>query len=79
MATSDRRVRWQCRRGMKELDVLLERYMDRRYATAPEAERESFRKLLDIDDPTLWHWLSGAAAVPDPCFEGIVGRLRGRG
>ncbi|TAM11259.1 MAG: succinate dehydrogenase assembly factor 2 [Nevskiaceae bacterium] len=75
----DRRVRWHCRRGMKELDVLLERYLGSRYAQAPAVERETFKQLLEVDDPTLWHWLSGAGPVEDPRFNALVERLRGRG
>jgi len=43
---AERRLRWRCRRGMKELDVLLERYGTRRLPHAPPAERQAFARLL---------------------------------
>lgn len=51
------RLRWLCRRGMKELDVLLERYLERDYATAPAAEQAAFRELLECQDPVLWDYV----------------------
>ena len=47
------RLRWRCRRGMRELDVLLERYLKNRWPTAPEGRRAAFRALLDLPDPEL--------------------------
>ena len=47
------RLRWRCRRGLRELDVLLVRYLDKRWATAPEEERAAFRALLELPDPEL--------------------------
>ncbi len=51
------RLRWQCRRGMRELDELLLRYLDRRYASAGAAEMLAFRKLLALPDPELVNYL----------------------
>ena len=45
------RLRWRCRRGMRELDVLLVRYLDRDFAGASSRERDAFRALLDLPDP----------------------------
>ena len=47
------RLRWRCRRGMKELDQLLVRYIDRCYAGAPADERLAFERLLDCEDELL--------------------------
>ncbi|HZV23200.1 MAG TPA: succinate dehydrogenase assembly factor 2, partial [Luteimonas sp.] len=51
-----RRLRWRCRRGMRELDRLLERYLDLRWLQASEAERGVFLRLLDCEDDRLWRW-----------------------
>lgn len=50
-------LRWRCRRGMKELDVLLIRYLDQRYPHAPETERAAFAFLLQQSDMDLMAWL----------------------
>jgi antitoxin CptB len=44
---------------MKELDVLLQDYLEKRYPVADEAERRAFVILLDQQDPTLFAYLTG--------------------
>jgi len=59
-STTDRersRLRWQCRRGMKELDQLLTGYLDDRYGAASEADKASFHALLELSDPELAGYL----------------------
>jgi antitoxin CptB len=52
-----RRLRWQCRRGMKELDQLLTRYLDGDYAAACENDKAAFHALLELSDPELVGYL----------------------
>src|SRR3546814_9101361 len=49
-----RRLRWRCRRGMKELDQLLNRWLDQQWAASSEAQRGVFLQLLDCEDDRLW-------------------------
>jgi len=58
------RLRWRCRRGMRELDVLLERYLDERWPTAPAGRRAAFRALLELPDPELAALLLGKTVTP---------------
>ena len=51
------RLRWLCRRGMKELDVVLSRYLDERYTDSSDAEQALFRQLLQMQDPDLYDLL----------------------
>lgn len=44
---------------MKELDLLLNRYLETRYLDAPQAERYAFAALLDLPDPVLFGRLTG--------------------
>ena len=46
-------IRWQCRRGMRELDELLLRYLENRYPDAPEDEKLAFQRILELPDPEL--------------------------
>lgn len=71
-----RRLRWKCRRGMKELDQLLERWLDRGYPEASERERGVFLALLDSEDDRLWRWFLGYEAPPDAEFAALVQRIR---
>ncbi len=56
------RLRWQCRRGMKELDVLLEAYLANHFGQAPLAERQAFAALLELPDPILMAYIVGRAS-----------------
>lgn len=57
--TELKRLRWQCRRGMKEMDALLLLWLERGWPAADAATREAFRNLLTVEDDLLWAWLSG--------------------
>lgn len=53
------RIRWRSRRGMLELDVLLERFIQARLDTMIETELDTFESLLEQPDPDLYAWLMG--------------------
>jgi antitoxin CptB len=65
MAADEGRLRWRCRRGMKELDVLLARYLDERFCAAPPQEQEAFRRLLEIQDPLIYAYCLGQERPPE--------------
>ena len=76
-AVSAEQLRWQCRRGMLELDYVLERYLDEHYAAADEAERERFRNLLTAQDPELQVWLLNGEPHADADYQPLIDRIRG--
>lgn len=51
------RLRWQCRRGMRELDELLLGYLEQRYAGADDQQKAAFERLLELSDPELMGYL----------------------
>ncbi|MFZ3019075.1 MAG: succinate dehydrogenase assembly factor 2 [Gallionella sp.] len=59
------RMRWRCRRGLLELDIVLGRFVERHYATLDEAELEAFDALLDMPDNPLWDMIAGRLEAPD--------------
>ncbi len=73
------RLRWRCRRGMKELDIILERYLERGYFQADLAEQAAFACLLAASDPELLAWLVYGRPCPDPGLKGIVAQVRAHG
>ena len=73
---SAEKLRWQCRRGMRELDVLLERYLRDSYSDDAAADQQRFRDLLAAQDPDLQRWLLGGIDHPDPDFGPLVARIR---
>lgn len=54
-----KRLRWRCRRGMKELDVLLENYLANTLPDISEETLDLFTKLLNSSDPELYDWFTG--------------------
>ncbi|MCE7031511.1 succinate dehydrogenase assembly factor 2 [Lysobacter sp. GX 14042] len=71
-----RRLRWKCRRGMRELDQLLGRWLDRRWRGSPAAERGIFLRLLDTEDDKLWLWLMGRETPADAELAELVQQIR---
>ncbi len=53
------RLKWRCRRGLLELDIVLGRFVERRYAGLDEAQKIEFDVLLDLPDNTLWDRITG--------------------
>ena len=41
------RLKWQCRRGMRELDLLLEEFLEHRYQSLSQPDRDAFARLLE--------------------------------
>jgi antitoxin CptB len=66
MELEARRLLWRCRRGMKELDILLERFARDRYEAAPPEQKRAFARLLDLPDPCLADYLLGHATPEEP-------------
>ena len=71
-----RKLRWRCRRGMRELDQLLERWLDRQWRQSPTAQREVFLRLLDSEDDRLWRWFLGHEAPDDVEISALVDHIR---
>jgi antitoxin CptB len=68
------KLRWRCRRGMKELDVLLERYVDERFCGASKSEQDRFRQLLEVQDTDLYDFCLGQASPPAR-FAALIERI----
>jgi antitoxin CptB len=61
---------------MKELDLKLQCYLETCWPDAPEPERDTFRRLLDAQDPEIWSWLLARSVPPDPELTTLIQRLR---
>ena len=60
------RLRWLCRRGMKELDVVMSRYLEDYYESASATDQGIFKALLEMPDPDLYKLLLGRGEENDP-------------
>ena len=65
MAADEGKLRWRCRRGMKELDILLTRYVDERYRAASPEEQQAFQNLLETQDPVIYAYCLGQERPPE--------------
>lgn len=68
--------RWQCRRGMLELDLLLLNFVDNAAGKLTEPEQESFERLLAYPDQTLLNLLLGNTVSSDPAIADLVDHIR---
>lgn len=70
------RLRWQCRRGMLELDYLLQGFLDRRFAALSPDEQTLFVELLGCADPDLQAWLVAGLPPADPRYVQLIQQIR---
>jgi antitoxin CptB len=71
-AVDHHRLKWKCRRGLLELDLVFDRFVP----TLKDEEVVSFTALLDMPDTDLWDIVAGRSEDYDPRFNAIVARLR---
>ena len=69
-------LRWRCRRGKKELDVLLDRFAQQLLPQASQAECRVFAELLALPDPLLEGYLLRGEPAAEPHLAQAVGRIR---
>ena len=72
--TEHGKLRWRCRRGMKELDVLLARYVNERFCGASNLEQDLFKELLETEDAVLYGYCLGGEKPP-PRLAALIERI----
>ena len=70
------RLRWQCRRGMLELDLLLNQFLETAYAGLTSQQRIDFVRMLGYQDQIIDDWLMGQAVPADPSVRDLVARIQ---
>ncbi len=53
------RLLWNCRRGIREMDILFRDFVDQHYDQLSDDEKQSFSKLLDEADLDILNWVMG--------------------
>ncbi|MBO9489315.1 succinate dehydrogenase assembly factor 2 [Endozoicomonas sp. G2_1] len=66
------RLRWACRRGMLELDVLFMPFVDKWFEHLTEDQQQVFERLLECDDPELFAWFMGHEKCEDKELNAMV-------
>lgn len=72
----NKQVRWQCRRGMLELDMILLKFFDGCFDKLAEPDRQLFIQFLQEPDQTLYRWLMGQAVPNEPKTALLVQTIR---
>jgi antitoxin CptB len=70
------RVRWRCRRGLLELDIILGRFVDQYYAGLNEDELIAFDSLLDMPDTVLWDIVAGRQEAEQSGQQALLVKVR---
>ena len=70
------RLKWRCRRGMRELDAVLQKFLDVEAARLTDAEIGCFERILELPDPTLHAYLLGRSAPDDASTAALIERIR---
>lgn len=70
------RLLWKCRRGTREMDILLESFLERHYSDLTAAEKELFESFLNESDPDILNWLMGRAEPGKDAYKPLLARLR---
>jgi len=72
------KLKWACRRGMLELDVLFEPFVDEAYDALDDSQKFVFQRLLACEDPELFAWFMGHEVCPDEEFKAMVALILNR-
>jgi antitoxin CptB len=70
------RVLWKCRRGMREMDILLARFLERGYDALDADGRADFDRLLELSDQDLLRWLCGVGLPDEAALAQLVRHMR---
>ncbi len=69
------KLAWRCRRGTKELDVLMQKFLDEYYLDSTPALQHAFESMLDMQDPELYDLLVGRQKSTDENINQVVERI----
>lgn len=71
------RLRWQCRRGMLELDLMLQKFIAREFDRLTDRECAVLRRMLDLPDGELLAYFYGRATSDDSEVQALVRKIAG--
>ncbi|MDB1124881.1 FAD assembly factor SdhE [Vibrio algarum] len=69
------RIKWACRRGMLELDVVIMPFYDECFDSLSEAEQDDFVALLECDDPDLFNWVMQHGRSEDEKLANMIDKI----
>jgi len=75
---SIKKLQWQCRRGMLELDVILQPFLQEHFNQLNEQQQNSFSNLLKEADPDLYTWIMGFGECENTQLHPIISIIRNK-
>ena len=69
-------LRWRCRRGVRELDVIFGRLIENEFESLAENEVRALERLLEVPDPVIMDWIFGRSISDDSEIQALVVRLK---
>jgi len=70
------KLRWRCRRGLLENDLILERFLDARAESLDDGQVAMLDRLLDLPDNDLWDLIAGRVEPVDRSVRPLLDELR---
>lgn len=70
------KLRWHCRRGMRELDILFLHYLEQHYQNASEDEQLAFEALIDTSDPIITDYIFNRQNPPSTSINKVVAEMQ---
>jgi len=71
-----RKLKWLCRRGMKELDILLERFIDLNQESLAAGSWPELETLLQTEDDVLWDWFQDVMHPDASSYQELLEQIR---
>tara|TARA_Y100000813_G_C23958225_1_gene255922 strand:+ start:201 stop:452 length:252 start_codon:yes stop_codon:yes gene_type:complete len=68
------KLRWKSRKGIRELDILLQNYLDTHYSNLDSLDKKLFEEILEIDTYDLLNAISGKSSYNEK-YESIITQL----
>jgi antitoxin CptB len=76
LARDTERIKWHCRRGLLELDLVLERFVDRHLDALNATQIEGFKELLGYEDNDLLDMVMGRAEPVNSDLSAVLEMMR---
>ena len=70
------KLRWHCRRGLLELDLILEKFVARHLENLDAGQVAVLQELLALPDNDLFDMVMERMAVPDARYDAMLKMLR---
>jgi len=65
-------ILWRCRRGIREMDLLLQQFVERYYSQLSTQEKHDFERLLDEADLDIMDWIMGRRTPPSDNYANLI-------